>query len=355
MQWIETSGRDVQEAVESALFQLGISRAELEYTVITEPRRGILGFMKGEASIRARVKPTTYKAKESPARRARGDRKGAKKSPTGTKAASRPKAPPKEEKATKPVQRASRGAADPTSAETPAKKQTRKASIPIEESDQPARPAREPRPAKKAGGSRRATMAREPEEPSPKRPSTGRAGTETSTEKGSREMTSDDQPNGDVVATVSLDEQAESAREFLEGLLDEFDMDADVVIQRPEESTAVVSVEGDGLGLLIGPKASTLGAIQELTRTAVQRHAGASNGRLLVDVGGYRAKRKVALEGFAVRIANEVIEAQAEKSLEPMNAADRKVIHDAINEIDGVGTRSDGEEPHRRVVVFPEA
>ena len=360
MQWIETSGSDIQEAVESALFQLGISRGELEYTVISEPRRGILGIGKAEARIRARVKPTTFKSKEGGNRRTRTDRKSVKKGPSSAKAPqSRSKATAKTAGADdKPTTRRSRDAAEGTASAIPAKKAAQKVSTAVEKKeksgekkDRPTPSLGEQRPAKKASSGRRATISKESSEASGDAPRAEGA----STEKGSREMPSTDEPNSEALVSVSLDEQAESAREFLEGLLDEFDLDAEVVIQRPEEDTAVVCVEGEGLGLLIGPKASTLSAIQELTRTAVQRHSGGSNGRLLVDVGGYRAKRKVALEGFATRIASDVIAAGEEKSLEPMSPADRKVIHDSINQISGVGTRSEGEEPYRRVVVFPEA
>jgi spoIIIJ-associated protein len=90
-----------------------------------------------------------------------------------------------------------------------------------------------------------------------------------------------------------------------------------------------------------------------LTRTVVQRKTSASNGRLLVDVGGYRQKRKAALERFAQQLAAEVSATGTRKVLEPMNAADRKVVHDAVSDIDGVATASEGEEPYRRVVILP--
>ncbi|MGH9208386.1 MAG: KH domain-containing protein, partial [Acidimicrobiales bacterium] len=93
---------------------------------------------------------------------------------------------------------------------------------------------------------------------------------------------------------VPLEDQAGLARDFLEGLLNQFELSAEVQSEELDEDTLEVRVTGDDLGLLIGPKGSTLGAIQDLTRTVVQRKSGGRTARLLVDVGGYRQKRKVA-------------------------------------------------------------
>ena len=116
-----------------------------------------------------------------------------------------------------------------------------------------------------------------------------------------------------------------------------------------------MQVEGDDLGLLIGPKGQTLAAIQELSRTVVQRQAsGTHHGRVRLDVSGYRQRRREALERFARPVADEVQASRAsQKALEPMNAADRKVVHDTVNEIDGVSTVSEGEDQRRRVVILP--
>ena len=94
---------------------------------------------------------------------------------------------------------------------------------------------------------------------------------------------------------VSLDEQGSVAQGFLDGLMREMNLEAEITVVRPDEDTVEVNLEGSDLGLLIGPKGATLFALQDLTRTAVQRKTSASNGRLLVDVSRYRQKRKVAL------------------------------------------------------------
>ena len=114
-----------------------------------------------------------------------------------------------------------------------------------------------------------------------------------------------------------------------------------------------LQVTGDDLGLLIGPKGATLLAIQDLARVVVQRRTAARHGRLMVDIAGYRAKRREALERFTQKVAGDVVAKGSAIALEPMNAADRKVVHDTANEIDGVITSSQGEDPNRRVVIQP--
>jgi spoIIIJ-associated protein len=160
-----------------------------------------------------------------------------------------------------------------------------------------------------------------------------------------------DQKGGDM--EVPLDEQGQLAQDFLTRLVAEFGLQASVKIVRPDDDTVDVQLEGSDLGLLIGPRGATLLALQDLTRTVVHHRTGAVNGRIHVDVGGYRQKRTEALVRFAQQVAATVQASGARTVLEPMTAADRKVVHDAITPIDGVSTISEGEEPQRRVVVLP--
>jgi spoIIIJ-associated protein len=152
---------------------------------------------------------------------------------------------------------------------------------------------------------------------------------------------------------VALEEQGQVAQDFLRGLMDELGLGAAIRVARPDEDTLELGLEGDDLGVLIGQKGATLFALQDLTRTVVQRRTGASNGRLLVDVGGYRQKRHQALARFAEQVAEQVRSSGSRRAMEPMNASDRKVVHDTINRIDGVQTTSEGEDPRRYVVVLP--
>lgn len=149
---------------------------------------------------------------------------------------------------------------------------------------------------------------------------------------------------------VSLEEQRASSEEFTRGIVDAFEFGASVQATIVDEGV-LVDVTGDDLGLLLGPKGATLQAIEELVRTAVQRQTEGRGARINVDVGGYRAKRRAALADFARSVAEKVRESGEDQSLEPMNASDRKVVHDALAEIDGIETASEGEDPRRRVVI----
>ncbi len=135
---------------------------------------------------------------------------------------------------------------------------------------------------------------------------------------------------------MTVEEQADAAADFTRGLVDAFGFDADVSTRREDEDTVIVDVTGGDLGLLVGPKGVTLQAIEELVRTAVQRQTEGHGARIHVDVGGYRAKRRAALEQFAVSIAEEVRDSGEGRALEPMSASDRKAVHDAVADLDGV-------------------
>ncbi|MDQ1444126.1 MAG: spoIIIJ-associated protein, partial [Acidimicrobiaceae bacterium] len=163
-----------------------------------------------------------------------------------------------------------------------------------------------------------------------------------------------DDDGGKVDEDVSLAEQGDVARQFLDGLLAELGASGTVTVTELDEDTVEVAVQGEDLGMLIGQKGTTLAALQEVTRTVVQRQTGGRNGRLVVDVSSYRQKRRQALERFTQQVAAEVKASGARKVLEPMAPADRKVVHDTVNGIDGVSTTSEGEEPRRRVVLLPE-
>ena len=154
---------------------------------------------------------------------------------------------------------------------------------------------------------------------------------------------------------MTIDQQAEAVEQFVVGVVERFGYDDATTTVRVEEDHVFVDVTGDELGLLIGPRGRTLDALQELARTVVQRRGEEGGTRVVVDVAGFRAKRTAALEAFAQRIAAEVLDEGAPQALEPMSAADRKVVHDALTPVAGVHTSSEGVEPSRYVVVHPDA
>ena len=152
---------------------------------------------------------------------------------------------------------------------------------------------------------------------------------------------------------MTLEEQGEAGRTFLAGLLSEYGIEASVETRLLDEETVEIAATGEDLGILVGPRGSTLAALQDLTRAVVQRQCPSRTDRILVDVAGYREKRSAALKRFSTQIAEEVLASGQEKALEAMSPADRKAVHDAVNELDGVVTRSEGEDPNRYIVIAP--
>ncbi len=152
---------------------------------------------------------------------------------------------------------------------------------------------------------------------------------------------------------MTLEEQGEVGRAFVSGLLDELGMEGTVESRILDEETVEIAATGEDLGMLVGPRGSTLLALQDLTRAVVQRQCPSRTDRILVDVAGYRERRSAALTRFSMQIAEEVLASGQEKALEPMSPADRKTVHDAVNEIEGVVTRSEGEDPNRHIVISP--
>lgn len=154
---------------------------------------------------------------------------------------------------------------------------------------------------------------------------------------------------------LDVEAQREAVEEFLSGLVTAFGRpESTVAVEVVEEDTIEADVSGEELGLLVGPKGQTLQAVHELIRSMVQRRfVGESHARVRVDIAGYRQRRREALERFTRTIADDVLSSGEAKALDPMLASDRKVVHDTANEIEGISTRSEGEDPSRRVVIQP--
>ena len=148
----------------------------------------------------------------------------------------------------------------------------------------------------------------------------------------------------------SLEEEGEIAADYIEGLLDIADLDGDIDMD-VEGDRAVVSVVGATLDELVGDDGEVLEALQELTRLAVHRRTG-SRARLMLDVGGFRAQRRTELAELGRSVAEEVSRTGEPKKLRAMSPFERKIIHDAVA-LAGLRSESEGEEPNRRVVVFP--
>jgi spoIIIJ-associated protein len=288
VEWVETTAKTLEEAKDAALDQLGVAEDDAEFEVLAEPKQGLFGRTRGEARVRARIRPTQPRPKVERRDRRRRSSKGSDHS----------KADDASVAATEPA------AADSTGDDAP-----------------DAAPAR--------GRGRR----------------NAKAATDTTTEGATMTETDHD---------VDFDAHIAIVESFVNGLVDAFGVQATLETTKVDDDNAEVRVEGSDLGLLVGPKGATLAAIQELSRTVVHRQVpGTAEGRVRVDVAGYRQRRREALERFVQQVAEQVRTSGVQKALEPMSPPDRKVVHDTVNEIDGVGTLSEGEEPRRRVVIVP--
>ena len=312
MEWVETTGKTVDEAKDAALDQLGVDEQDAEFEVVEEPRTGLFGRSRGDARVRARVRPTQPRPKVE-----RRDRRG--------KASGR---------GAKPGDRRRTGAEGgrPSGAAAGNARATRPDVRPDE--------AAEPTP----------TAA----PPGAKAPARQRSGRSRDQARSGRD--NDDEQETINMSDTELAEQGEVVRGFLVDLLDAFGLDGEVTATPAEEGAVELAVVGGDLGLLIGPKGATLQAVQELSRSVLQRQLpGETHARIRVDVSGYRARRKEALEGFVRKVAEDVVSSGTRKALEPMAPPDRKVVHDTVNDIDGVHTISEGEDARRRVVIIPDA
>ena len=255
MEWVETTGDTIEDAKSAALDQLGVAEDDAEFEVLEEPKQGLFGRTRGEARVRARVRPTSPRAKAD--RRDRG--------PKREKRQGDAKRGPRKERS---AERAPRAEREPKTNATPI-------------------------------------------DPT----------------------------------TVSA-----AATTFLEGLLVASDIRGSVSATVTGEDIDI-NVDGDGASMYVGAKGATLLALQDLTRVVSQRRLGDHETHLRVDVAHYREKRREALGRFAIKVANDVLATGQPRVLEPMNSADRKIVHDALVDMDGIATRSQGQDPHRRVVV----
>ncbi len=148
--------------------------------------------------------------------------------------------------------------------------------------------------------------------------------------------------------------EGDAAGDYLERLLDILDFDGDIDLD-VEGERAVVSIIGEGdVDRLVGDHGEVLDALQELTRLAAMAETG-QRSRLMLDIAGYRARRRAELSALGRSTAESVAGTGEPVRLAPMNPFERKVVHDAVGQVAGVSSSSEGEEPNRRVVISRES
>ena len=151
-----------------------------------------------------------------------------------------------------------------------------------------------------------------------------------------------------------LEREGEVAADFLETLLDIADLDGDIDVDVDGDRAAIAIVDSDEGRVprrLVGADGKVLEALQELTRLAVQAETG-ERSRLMLDIAGHRAQRRAALVELAKVAITEVKESGTKRSLEPMSAFERKVVHDEVSAA-GLVSESEGVDPHRHIVILP--
>lgn len=337
MEWVETVAKSVEAAKSAALDRLGVAEDEADFEVLSTPKPGLFGRVRGEARVRARVRPASVRPKTERRRRGAKNRsddsgsaerrgRGAKKSgpASGTDAAV-----PGDASDTDP----SRGA-DSREDDTGRSRRRRGGGS-------------KNKPESRNGSSSPDTASSQTNDRASTRSSQSRRKESTMSAQDSASSQHDGSES-----PVTPDEVATAAVSFLEGLAGAFGVSA-TGSSTVDGTDIEVQLNGDDLGLLIGPAGGTLQAVQDLTRVVAQRKLGDHSTRLRVDIAQYRERRRVALEKFATAVSEQVIESQRPRALEPMSAADRKVIHDVVQTIDGVESTSDGSDPNRRVVITP--
>ena len=304
MEWVEVKGPSVEVAVEAALAELGIeSRDDVDVEVLQEPEKGFLGIGRTDAVVR--VKPLPKKRRRTRSGKGKGDGSRQVRDQSARSGKSRD-----QRASTNQSQQVSQGR---TGDNRDQRKKT-------DQRRQPESPRRDTGPRDKQTEERR-----------PK------AGDGQKSETQPRET------------TVSREEQASVVGEFLEGLLGAFGLEGSVQT-RVDDHIIYADVVGSETEALVGARGVILQSIHELAKTVVQRKTQES-ARIRLDIAGYGERRREALKIYAQRLAQQVLDEGGEVMVEPMNAAERKVIHDTVNEIEGVRTYSEGEEPRRSVVI----
>ena len=315
---IITTGKTIDEAVETALRQLGLTRDDVTYQVISLPKSGFFGIGAVPAKVQVTyeapdLKPAKAETKAEPKPEKKEEPKAAAAPRIALSSASRSKpkadAAPRAEK--KPEVKAEAPKAEPK---------------PVEKKPEPKAPKAE-KPAEKKPVEKKAEPKPERAPKAPKAPAAER--TYAPAEPGSNE---------------------EKIELFLKGLLENMGSQAVPHCWAENENSYRVDLTGEGLGFLIGRRGETLDAIQHLANYAVNRSID-GHVRINVDAECYREKREDSLRRYARKKAQQVLKNRRRTTLEPMNAYERHVIHAALQDMDNITTHSTGTEPNRRVVI----
>jgi len=375
MEWVETTGQSIEDAQAKALDLLNVDSADAEIEVLEDVKKGLFGRVKSDARVRARIKPKAPAPKDD-RRNRRGGGKGGDRNRNRGKGGNnrggrggkggnrdggnrdggnrdggnrdggnnRNKGGNRDgggnrNKAKAGAAAAGAGAAvaagrGSEKADNASKNDNNRANDNAKDDNNASNKPNDSNRANEGGNNRN------------DRGGKGRNNNNRNRDRNRQEPTVDEE--------FSVSEQQLIMNAFVGGVAKVFDAASTTEVVDLGEDTLEAQVSGDNLGLLVGPSGATLAALEELTRTALQRSAGGRRyHRIHVDVDEYKHRRREALSGFAVNVAQQVVDGGEPKALEAMNAADRKVVHDALTDVDGVTTSSEGDDPRRYVVISP--
>ena len=319
---IITTGKTIDEAVETALAQLGLTRDDVTYQVISLPKSGFFGIGAVPAKVQVTyeapdLKPAV-KAEKKPEPKAEEKKPETSAPRIALSSASRSK--PKAEK--KPAVKAEK---------KPEEKKPEVKPVPAPKAEPKVEKKPEPKPEKKA------------EKPVEKKEKPERAPKADAAPKAKREAER-------TYAPAAPGSNEEKIEQFIKGLLENMGSKAVPHCWAESENSYRVELTGEGLGFLIGRRGETLDAIQHLANYAVNRSVD-GHVRINVDAECYREKREDSLRRYARKKAQQVLKNRRRTTLEPMNAYERHVIHAALQDMDNITTHSTGTEPNRRVVI----
>ena len=331
---IITTGKTIDEAVEAALRQLGLTRDDVTYQVISLPKSGFFGIGAVPAKVQVTYEAPDLKPAvktEAPKAESKPEKKEAPKADAAPRAESAPRAE-----------------AAPRIALSSASRSKPKAA-------KPAAPKAEPKPAEK-----KPEVKAEPKpvekkpEPKPAAPRAEKKPVEKKAEKKHERAPKADaapkaEPKREYVPAAPGSNE-EKIEQFIKGLLENMGSKAVPHCWAESDSSYRVELTGEGLGFLIGRRGETLDAIQHLANYAVNRSVD-GHVRINVDAECYREKREDSLRRYARKKAQQVLKNRRRTTLEPMNAYERHVIHAALQDMDNITTHSTGTEPNRRVVI----
>ena len=322
---IITTGKTIDEAVETALAQLGLTRDDVTYQVISLPKSGFFGIGAVPAKVQVTyeapdLKPAKPEKKEEPKADAAPKAEAAPRIALSSASRSKPKADaaPRTEK--KPVEKKPEPKPEPKPAPAP------------KAEPKPEAPKAAPAPKAEAPKAEKKPVEKKPVEKKERAPKAPKA-------EAKREY---------VPAAPGSNE--EKIEQFIAGLLENMGSKAVPHCWAENENSYRVDLTGEGLGFLIGRRGETLDAIQHLANYAVNRQLD-GHIRINVDAESYREKREDSLRRYARKKAQQVLKNRRRTTLEPMNAYERHVIHAALQDMDNITTHSTGTEPNRRVVI----